>query len=49
MLNMNALFLSVQRLMQRLSFFKSRSKLEIKVMESQILVWTDSSFNKEYP
>ena len=36
MLNMKARSISVKKLMSRISFFKSRSKLEVKVMRSKI-------------
>ena len=45
---MKALSLSVQKLLLRLSFFKSRSKLEVKVTGSKILVLTERSRHKEY-
>ena len=38
---MKALSLSVQKFLPRLSFFKSRSKLEVKVKGSKILVLTE--------
>ena len=51
MRNMKVLSLSVQKLMLRLSFFKSRSKVNVKVMRSKLFVqrkrsrfsflWTD--------
>ena len=48
--NMKALSLSVQKLMPRLSFFfKCRSKLEVKVIGSNIFVLAERFCNKEYP
>ena len=48
MCNIKALSLLVQKLWSRLSFFKSRSKVKVKVMKSKILVLTERSCHKEY-
>ena len=48
MCNIEALSLLVQKLWPRLSFFESRSKVEVKVMKSKILVPKERSFHKEY-
>ena len=45
---MKALSLSVQKILSRLSFFKSRSKLEVKVTGSKILVLTERVHHKKY-
>ena len=44
---MKALSLLVQKLLQRLSFFKSRSKVKVKVRKSKILELTDRSCIKK--
>ena len=46
MLNLKALSLSVQKLMPKLSFFKSRSK--VKVKRSKCLVLRERSCHKQY-
>ena len=48
MRNMKALSLSAQKLMPRLSIFKSRSKVKVKVTGSNFLVPTERSCYKEY-
>ena len=45
---MKAPSLLVQKLWPRLSFFKSRSKVKVKVTKSKILVSTERSSHKEY-
>ena len=45
---MKALSLLVQKLWPILSFFKSRSKVKVKVMKSKILVSIERFFHKEY-
>ena len=46
--NMKAVSLLVQKLMQSQACFKSRLKLDIKVMGSKFLVWTERSLHKEH-
>ena len=48
MCNIKAQSLLVQKLWSRLSFFKSRSKVKVKVIRSKFLVWTERSCHKEY-
>ena len=45
--NMKAPSLSVQKFMPRLSFFKSRSKVEVKVTGSKFSVPAERSFHRE--
>ena len=46
--NMKTWSLLVQKLWPRLSFFKSRSKVKVKVTKSKFLVLTERSSHKEY-
>ena len=46
MCDMKAFYISVQKLLQRLSFW-SRSNLNVKVIGPNILVQTERSFHKE--
>ena len=47
MLNLKALSLSIQKLMLRFSFFKSRSKVKVKVTRSKFLVPRQRSCHKK--
>ena len=48
MCNIKSLSLLFKKLWPRLSFFKSRSKVKVKVTKSKILVSTERSCHKEY-
>ena len=48
MWNVKALSLLVEKLWPRLTFFKSRSKVKVKVKKSNILVSTERFCHKEY-